>query len=410
MNKKRIVITGIGVVAPNGIGKDAYWDALKQGRSGIKAITRFDTNQFNAKLAGEITDFKAEEHLGPKGLKTLDRTTRFLSAASKMALEDSKFEINDTSCDEIGVCTGTTLSSLWAIAEFERQVIQDGPQFTDVALFPGTVANAASSYVSIRFNIQGFNTTVSNGYTSGLDALQYGVDFIRFGKAKAVLVGAVESMSVATFTGFTVLDFLAGSKGEEVCCPFDKRRNGIILGEAAATILLEDEESAAERNAHIYGVISGSGSYFDAYKAGKYQPQAKGLKESMLCALATSSLQPKDIDYISAAANSVTQQDVLETKAIKEVFGKHAAKIPVSAIKSMIGESFSASALLQLVAGIGNMRYNFISPTLNYHVQDPECDLDYVPNKARQAKINNILINNFGPGGNNASVILSQYN
>jgi 3-oxoacyl-[acyl-carrier-protein] synthase II len=410
MHNKRIVITGVGVVAPNGIGKEAYWGALMQGKSGIKAITRFDTNEFKAKLAGEIVDFKAEDHLGPKGLKTLDRTTRFLSATSKMALEDAKLEINDANADDIGVCTGTTLSSLWAIAEFERQVIQDGPLFTDVALFPGTVANAASSYVSIRFNIQGFNTTISNGYTSGLDALQYGMDFIKLGRAKAVLVGAVESMSVATFTGFSILDFLAGSKGEEVSCPFDKRRNGIILGEAAATVLIEDEESAKKRGAHIYGEIKGSGSYFDAYKAGKYQPQAKGLKESMLAAMQTSRLRPQDINHISAAANSVAQQDALETKAIKEVFGKHAPKIPISAIKSMIGESFSASALLQLVAGIGNMRYNFISPTLNYHIQDPECDLDYVPNKSRTAKLNNVLINCFGPGGNNASVILSRYN
>ena len=410
MGKKRIVITGVGVVAPNGIGKEAYWEALKHGKSGIKAITRFDTNQFKAKLAGEITDFKAEDHLGPKGLKTLDRTTRFLSATAKMALEDAKFEINEANTDEVGVCTGTTLSSLWAVAEFERQIIQDGPLFTDVALFPGTVANAASSYVSIRFNIQGFNTTISNGYTSGFDALQYGMDFIRFGRARAVLVGAVESMSVATFTGFSILDFLAGSKGEEVSCPFDKRRNGIILGEAAATVLIEDADSAKKRKAHIYGEIKGNGSYFDAYKTGKYQPQAKGLKESMLSAIKSSSLRPENIDYISAAANSVGQQDSLETKAIKEVFGKHAPRIPISAIKSMIGESFSASALLQLVAGIGNIRYNFIAPTINYYLSDHECDLDYVPNRARAAKLNNVLINNFGPGGNNASVILSKYN
>ncbi|HQQ06988.1 MAG TPA: beta-ketoacyl synthase N-terminal-like domain-containing protein, partial [Candidatus Omnitrophota bacterium] len=179
MDRKRIVITGVGVVAPNGIGKEAFWQALKEGRSGIKAITRLDMNQFKTKLAGEIADFKAEDHLGNKGLKTLDRTTRLLSASSKMAIEDSGLVIDDTNTDDIGVCTGTTLSSLWAIAEFDRQIIKDGPLFTDVALFPGTVANAASSYVSIRFNIQGFNTTVSNGYTSGLDALQYAMDFIR---------------------------------------------------------------------------------------------------------------------------------------------------------------------------------------------------------------------------------------
>ncbi len=410
MDRKRIVITGVGVVAPNGIGKEAFWQALKEGRSGIKAITRLDMNQFKTKLAGEIADFKAEDHLGNKGLKTLDRTTRLLSASSKMAIEDSGLVIDDTNTDDIGVCTGTTLSSLWAIAEFDRQIIKDGPLFTDVALFPGTVANAASSYVSIRFNIQGFNTTVSNGYTSGLDALQYAMDFIRLGRVKAVLVGAVESISLATLTGFSVLDFLAGVKGEEVSCPFDKRRNGIILGEAAATILIESREAALERKAHIYGEIKGSGAYFDAYKTGKYQPQAKGLQESMRGALFDASLAAGDIDYISASANSVIQQDALETSAIKAVFGASSRRIPVSSIKSLTGESFSASALLQLVAGIGNMRYNFITPTINYHVPDPDCDLDYVPNKARTAKLTNIMINSFGPGGNNASVVLSRFN
>src|SRR4030042_3800309 len=181
MAKKRIVITGIGVIAPNGIGKDQYWTALKEGQSGIKPISRFDTSGFKCKLGGEVSNFNPTVFLGSKGLKNLDRTARLLCSAAKLAIEDARLRIIYKNTDDIGVCTGTTLSSLWNIAEFDKGAIKEGPLFTDAALFPGTVVNAASSQVSIRFNIQGFNTTISTGYTSSLDALQYAVDFIRLG-------------------------------------------------------------------------------------------------------------------------------------------------------------------------------------------------------------------------------------
>ncbi len=409
MSKKRIVTTGIGVIAPNGIGKEQFWTALKEGRSGIKPINRFDTSEFKCKLGGEINNFKPTDFLGLKGLKSLDRTARLLCSAAKLAIEDAKLTINYKNTDDIGVCTGTTLSSLWNFAEFEKGAIKEGPLFTDAALFPGTVVNAASSQVSIRFNIQGFNTTISTGYTSSLDALKYAVDFIKLGRIKAVLVGAVESFALINFIGFYRLGFFAGIKGEELSCPFDKRRNGIILGEGAAVIVIEDEEYAKRRKANIYAEIKGIGNCFDAYKMGKYNPEADGLRESMKKAVRDSGLRITDIDYISASANSVPEQDRLETKAIKDVFGKFAFNIPVSSIKSMIGEPFSAGGLLQIAASIGSIVNNFIPPTINYKVKDNDCDLDYVVNKSRIARINNVLINNFGPGGSNASSIISRY-
>src|SRR4030043_10629 len=353
MNKKRIVITGIGVIAPNGIGKDQFWTALKEGRSGIKPISRFDTSGFKCKLAGEINNFNPSVFLGSKGLKNLDRTTRLLCSAAKLAIDDAKLIITYKNTDDIGVCTGTTLSSLWNIAEFDKGIIEDGPLFSDAALFPGTVVNAASSQVSIRFNIQGFNTTVSTGYSSSIDALKYAVDFIRLGRIKTVLVGAVESISPANYTGFYRLGFLAGIKGEELSCPFDKRRNGII----------------------------------------------KSIKDA--------GLRITDIDYISASANSVSEQDRLETQAIKNVFGGSAYNIPVSSIKSMIGDPFSAGGLLQIAASFDTIVNGFIPPTINHRIRDNDCDLDYVANKTRLARINNVLINNFGPGGSNASLVIS---
>ena len=409
MKRKRIVITGLGVIAPNGIGKEQFWTALKEGRSGIKPIKRFDTSGFKCKLAGEINNFRPTDFLGFKGLKNLDRTTRLLCSAAKLAIEDARLNINYKNTDDFGVCTGTTLSSLWSFAEFEKGAIKDGPLFTDAALFPGMVINAASSQVSIRFNIQGFNTTVSTGYSSSIDALKYAVDFIRLGRIKTVLVGAVESLSLASFTGFYRLGFFAGIKGEELSCPFDRRRNGIILSEGAAVIAIEDEEYAKNRKANIYAEVKGVGNCFDAYKMGKYNPDASGLKESIKKAITNSGLGITDIDYISASANSVPEQDRLETKAIKDVFDGFAHNIPVSSIKSMIGEPFSAGGLLQIAASIGSIINGFIPPTINYKVKDKDCDLDYVVNKSRVARINNVLINNFGPGGSNASVVISKY-
>jgi 3-oxoacyl-[acyl-carrier-protein] synthase II len=382
---------------------------LKEGRSGIKPISRFDTNGFKCKLGGEVNNFNPTLFLGSKGLKNLDRTARLLCSATKLAIEDAKLTINYKNTDDIGVCTGTTLSSLWNFAEFERGAINEGPLFTDASLFPGTVVNAASSQVSIRFNIQGFNTTVSTGYTSGLDALRYAVDFIRLGRIKAVLVGGVESFALINFIGFYRLGFFAGIRGEEISCPFDKRRNGIILSEGAAVALIEDEEYAKKRKANIFAEVKGIGNYFDAYKMGKYDPEANGLKESMKKAVRDSGLRITDIDYINASANSVSEQDRLETKAIKDVFGKSAYNIPVSSIKSMVGEPFSAGGLLQVAASAGSIASNFIPPTINYKAKDNDCDLDYVANKSRMARINNILINNFGPGGSNASLVISRY-
>ena len=409
MKKKRIVITGLGVIAPNGIGKEQFWTALKEGRSGIKPIKRFDTSGFKCKLAGEINNFRPTDFLGFKGLKNLDRSTRLLCSAAKLAIEDAKLNINYKNTDDFGVCTGTTLSYLWNFSEFERGAIKDGPLFTDAALFPGTVINAASSQVSIRFNIQGFNTTISTGYSSSIDALKYAIDFIRLGRVKAALVGAVESFALVNFIGFYRLGFFAGIKGEELSCPFDRRRNGIILSEGAAVIAIEDEEYAKNRKANIYAEIKGVGNCFDAYKMGKYNPEANGLKESMKKAITNSELGITDIDYISASANSVPEQDRLETKAIKDVFDGFAHNVPVSSIKSMIGEPFSAGGLLQIAASIGSIINGFIPPTINYKVKDNNCDLDYVVNKSRVARINNVLINNFGPGGSNASLVLSKY-
>ncbi|MCF7908527.1 MAG: beta-ketoacyl-[acyl-carrier-protein] synthase family protein [Candidatus Omnitrophica bacterium] len=405
---KTVVVTGVGVLSPNGIGKAAFWQALKDGKSGIKPITIFNPGFFKSKQAGEISDFKAEEFLGTKGLQNTDRATKLVCSASKLALEDSELNITERNTDNIGVVTGTTLS-LWNIAELSREMVEDGPQFVTAGIFPGTTINSASSQISIRHKIKGFNTTISTGYTASLDALKYATNFIKLGRAKAVLVAGVEGLTFAGFTGFYKIGFLAGIKGEEISCPFDKRRNGIVLAEAAVVLVVEDAEHAEARGAKIYAELAAIENSFDAFRAAKYEPQASGLKRTMLKALKSAKLHGEDIDYVSSAANSVPQQDALETMAIKEVFNIYAEKTPVSAIKSMVGESVSAGGIMQLTAALGSLEEGFIPPTINYREKDPECDLDYVVNQARSQEVNNILVNNFGPGGNNATVVVKKY-
>ncbi len=402
------MITGVGVIAPNGIGKDAYWNALKEGRSGIRQISVFDPGLFRARRAAEVTGFEAEQFLGQKGLRHLDRSTRFLCSAAKLAIEDARLQITEENAFEVGVVTATTLSVVFNISEFTRDAHRDGPQHVNPAKFPATTINAPSSQVSIWFNIKGFNATVSTGFTAGLDALKYAVDFIRMGRAKAVLVAGVESLFFESYVGFLKLDFLAGITGEEISCPFDKRRNGIILGEGAGVIVVEEEEHSRARGAKVYAEVKGIGNLFDPFRSGKYNPRGDGLKRSISESLKSARTGKDEIDYICAAANSVQQQDRLESMAIKEVLGEYAHSTPVSSIKSMIGEAMSASGILQIIACAGAFEEHFIPPTINYREPDPACDLDYVVNQARVKRLGNILVNNYGPGGNNAACVLSR--
>ena len=409
MKKPRVVITGLGVIAPNGIGKDAFWDALFEGCCGIKPITLFETAFFKAKSAGECGGFNAEEFLGVKGLRNLDRSTKLVCCAAKLAIEDARLNITEENTNDIGVVTATTLSVIGDISEFIKQASEQGPKSVNPAMFPGTTINFPSSQISIRFGVRGFNTTVSTGFSASLDALKYAVDFIKLNRAKVVLVAGVEALFFQSFVGFHKLGFLAGIKGEELCCPFDRRRNGISIGEGAGVLVLENRDYAVSRKTKIYAEVKAVESLFDPFRSGKYNPKGDGLKRSISHVLKRSQVKREGIDYICAAANSVQTQDAVETKVIKEVFGARAKEIPVSSIKSMIGETVSASGVLQIAASLGAIERNLIPPTINYKEPDPECDLDYVANKAREATVRVAMSNAFGFGGHNSVLVFKEY-
>jgi len=409
---KKIVITGVGVVTSNGIGKKAFWKSLGKGASGIKKVSLFDTQQLSCHHAGEIENFDPVPFLGEKGLRTLDRTTKIVNVAAKLAIDDARLEINESNTDEVGVVLGTTLGSVYSISEFDKTALVEGPRSVNPALFPNTVINSPASQISIRFGIKGFNTTIATGFTASLDALRYACDFIKLGRAKAVVVGGVEELCIQTYLGFYKLKFLAASRNGgslELSCPFDRRRNGIVFGEGAAMVVIEDLESAQERKADIYAEIASFGSYFDPFRINKYNRLGPGIRAAMRFALQNARLKPRDVDYICANANSTQEADLIEAEAIKDVFDKEARAVPVSSVKSMVGESFSASGALSLAASVGALRESFIPPTINFKEADQGCDLDVVPNKARKAALKNILINTFGPSGTNTCCVVRKF-
>jgi 3-oxoacyl-[acyl-carrier-protein] synthase II len=406
----RVVITGIGVLSPVGIGRQVYWEALFLGKTGFKAINLFDTVPYKVHIAGEISDFDPVSFLGKKGLRTLDRSTRLLSSAAKLAIDDAKLQINDENTNSIGVSIGTTFGSLHSISQFDREGLIEGPKYVNPSHFPNTVINSPASQVSIRFKIKGFNTTISTGFCAGLDAVIYASDFIRLNRADVVLAGGVEELCEETFLGFHNLGYLSGLNGSEpICCPFDARRNGIVLSEGAAVLVLEDLEHALKMGSEILATVKGYGNSFDPLADRDFIDAGSGVRNAITLALRDASLKPDDIDYISSSANSTKRLDMMETKVIKEVFGEHASNIPVSSIKSMVGESFSASGALSLAATVGVIKNGFIPPTVNYKEKDPECDLDYVPNKARQKDIKNVLVISSDPYGQNTAIVIGKY-
>lgn len=401
--RNEIAVTGIGVFSPIGNGRDHYWNALKEGKKGFRQITVFDSAALSVHVAGEV-DFDPVALLGKKGLRDLDRSTRLLSAAALAAVDDAKLLISDDNSHDAGVSVGSTFGSLHSISQFDRSGLIEGPRMVNPSHFPNTVLNSPASRVSIRLNIKGFNTTISTGCCSGLDAIAYAADFIRLKRADVVLAGGVEELCEETLLFFEKMGYLSGADGSDpLCCPFDARRKGTILSEGAAVLVLEDMDHALNRGAEILALVKGCGNAFSSER-----PEA-GLAAAMRAALNEAVATSNDIGYIAASANGTARLDAMETRAIREVFGELAGQVPVSAVKSMCGETYSASGALAVAAAAGALKEGFLPPTVNYREKDPECDLDYIPNEARQVQAGSALVTASDPRGNSAAVVLERY-
>jgi 3-oxoacyl-[acyl-carrier-protein] synthase II len=407
---KRVVITGLGVIAPNGIGKKAFWDALRKGTSGIKPVTLFETGTYKVKIAGEATDFDPTQYFFSKReLINLDRATALLLISTKEALQDALLTISDETTHDVGVSVGTTFGSLQSLSDFDKESVVKGPQLVNPSKFPNTVANLPASQISIFYKIKGFNATLSTGMCAGVDAIDYACKHIRMYGKKAVVTSSVEEMCEQTFLGLHSLGCLAGLNGSEtVSCPFDRRRSGIVFGEGAGTLILEDYDEAKKRDAHIYGEVLGCASNFDPLRFNRYNSKGTGMGACMKQALKNTGLKPDDIDLIMANANSSKDADPAEARAIRDVFQKKADTLPVTSIKSMTGETYSAAGILAAIAAVAGLTEDFIPPTINCEERDQQISLNVVMNKAQERKLNTIMINAFGPNGANSTVIIGR--
>jgi 3-oxoacyl-[acyl-carrier-protein] synthase II len=379
------------------------------GKSGFSPISLFDTSSLTVHMGGQIQDFDPVIFLDKRGLRDLDRSTRLFCSAAALAIEDAHLKITDENSFSVGISTGTTFGSLHSIFQFDRDGLTEGPRFVNPSHFSNTVINSPSSRASIRFKVKGFNTTVSTGFCSGLDAVSYAADFIKMKRADVVLAGAVEELCEEIFLGFHNLGYLSGTGGTDpISCPFDARRNGIILSEGAAILILEDFEHALGRGAEVLAVVRGYANAFDSAAVKDFSHEGNGLRRAVAGALVDASLHTDDIDCVAAFANSTKGLDRFETRVMKKVFGKRAAAVPVTAIKSMIGETFSASGALSLSAAVGMLQRGFIPATKNYEKRDPDCDLDYVLQNRRDRNMENVLVLSSDPYGGNAAMVLGR--
>lgn len=411
MAKKRIVITGLGILNSMGKGREEYWQALKDGKIGYRPITLFDASEFNVRMAGEISDFDATVYMGKKGLRTLDRSIKLMVSSGRLAIDDSQFQITEENTNDVGVSVGTTLGSLKSVVDFDDVILREGPRYVNPALFPNTVLNAPASQVNIWHKIKGFSTTLSTGFTAALDAMSYAYNFLQWDRAKVIYAGGVEELCWHTFFCFHTLKFISGAKEgtEFINCPFDKRRNGITFGEGACLFCMEDVEHAKARNARILGEIASFGYSFDPFRLHKYNPRGTGLKLAIEDALNNAGLMATDIDYICANANSTVAADKIESMVIKQIFGEYGKKVPVSSVKSMVGECYSVTGGFSAAAALGAIHEGFIPPTMNYQEPDPDCDLNIIANKSCPANLKNVLVVGFSPSGANSCMILRKY-
>ncbi len=398
----RVVVTGIGVLSPFGIGRAAFQQGLKEGRSGIGPITIFNTTNHRYQFGGEVTDFNPQQYFDRKDLRRMDRASQMTLVAAQEAVKDSGLDFSAETPVRCGALLGTTLGGMIFGEKYHRLARQGRPRISLLLDFP---IHAAVDRLAITYNLQGPSMIFSTACASGTHSIGYGFDLISRGKADIMLAGGVDTMAEFTHCGFGSLQTLIKT-GDKIR-PFDKNRCGFALGEGAAILILEAKEHAEKRAARTYCEIGGYGTGSDAYHMTAPDKEGKGAAKAMSDALHRAARPPKSVDYINAHGTATKHNDLMETLAIKKVFGDHAYNLAVSSTKSMIGHTLGAAGSIEFAATVLAMKDGFLPPTVNYEAADPQCDLDYVPNIARAKLINVALSNSFGFGGANTSILIS---
>jgi len=409
---KRVVITGLGLITPLGIGVDDTWTALCKGQSGIAEITRFDASGFDTKIAGEVKNFHPEDFLLKKEAKRTQTFIAYAVAASRMAVEDSGLKIDKTNEDRIGVVTGCGLGGLHLLEETTVILQKKGPKRVTPFFIPMMIGNMAPGMISIYLGAKGPNSSIATACASGTHAVGDAFKIIKRGGADAMITGGVESVITPTcIAGFNAMKALSvrNDEPEKASRPFDRDRDGFVVGEGCGILVLETLESALERGARIYAEICGYGMSGDGFHMAAPAPDGEGAARCMAAALDDAGIPNRRIDYINAHGTSTRLNDVYETKAIKSVFKEKAPFIPVSSTKSMTGHLLGGAGGIETVFTALTISEGIIPPTINLDHPDEACDLDYVPNIARKTDVNTAMTNSFGFGGTNASLILKRY-
>jgi len=412
MEKRRVVITGVGVVAPNGIGVDAFWNSLIHGRSAVRKITHFDASSYPCQVAAEVPDFDPNVYMEPKTAKRLARFAQFALAASKMAIVDSRIDLSAVDPYRAGVVIGTGIGGGDCIENQYTIFMEKGIKRLSPYGAVMICTHSAAGIISYEFGLKGPNTTIAAGCTSGLDAIYSAYNSIRLGDADIMLAGAGEApITPCSVALFCTSGLLSRSNGEPVKTlrPYDVNGKGTILGEGGALLVLEELKSALIRRAKIYGEILGYASGNEAYNIFQIDPSADAASIVMKKALENARLRCEDIDYINAHGNGSPEYDMSETLAIKKVFGELAYQIPVTSIKPITGQSFSVAGILQMVTCLLVINDNLIPPTINHESPHPDCDLDYVPYQFRRAEVDGALINSLGYGGGHTVVVVGRF-
>ncbi len=409
---RRVVVTGQGVVSPVGIGTDVFWQALKGGASGIRTIDRFDVSEFPTRIAGLVTDFDPETYMDRRDARRMDRFVQFAVAGAVMAMEQAQLEVTADVAPRIGVYIGSGIGGLYTLEDQHRVLLERGPKRVSPFFIPMMIGDMASGQVSIRFGAQGPNSAPVSACATGSNSIGDAFKIIARGAADAMICGGAE----ATITPLALAGFCAAKalsvrndEPQRASRPFDGLRDGFVMGEGAGILVLEELDFARARGAQILAEVVGYGMSGDAYHLVQPAPEGAGAARAMRAALADANLAVHEIGYINAHGTATPIGDVSESTAIKDVFAEHAKRVAVSSTKSMTGHLLGAAGGIEAAVCIMAIRDGVLPPTINYEVPDPQCDLDYVPNVARQRDLTYAMSNSFGFGGHNATLIFKRY-
>jgi len=407
---RRVVVTGVGVVSPLGTGNAKNWEALIAGKSGIAPITRFDASDLPVKIAGEVKDFVAEDFIDKKEIKKMDLFIQYSLAAAQFAMEDSGLVITEENAERIGVLVGAGLGGLPAIERYHSALLEGGYKKISPFFIPMLIINLAPGHISIKYGAKGPNLSSVSACATGTHSIGDAFHMIKRGDADAMIAGGTEStVTPLGIGGFSVMKALSTNEDPASASrPFDRDRDGFVLSEGAGIVVLEEYEAAKSRGAKIYGEVVGYGLSGDAYHLTTPAPGGEGAARCIKMALTTAKVNPEQVDYINAHGTSTHFNDLYETMAIRSVFGPHADKLMVSSTKSMTGHLLGAAGGIEAIFSLMAMQNSVVPPTINYENADPECDLDYVPNSARDAKVEYAMSNSFGFGGTNASLLFKK--